>query len=269
MSSSSKVYTTDHSNSVLRTHKWRTVANSAAYLAPYLKPGMSILDIGCGPGSITVDLAKHVPQGQVIGIENVPDPLDQARAFAAEQGTTNVNFKVGDIHKLEYPDDSFDVVHVHQVLQHVADPVAALREMRRVAKPGGIVAARESSSWTWYPDSPGIEAWADLTMRMGKAKGGNPHPGNHIHSWAVQAGFERSRITCTAGSWCFSSPDEREYFGGSMAERILSSGFTKSAIDEGYSTSEELAAMSQAWREFVDNEEGWFGILHGEIICRK
>ncbi|OBT82215.1 hypothetical protein VE02_09003 [Pseudogymnoascus sp. 03VT05] len=260
------IYTTDHASSVLQTHKWRTVANSAAYLLPYLKPGMTILDVGCGPGSISIDLARLTPGSHVTGID-VDDPLKEARASAAAIGVTNVEFKVGDIHALDFPDASFDVVHAHQVLQHISDPVLALREMRRVAKPGGIVAARESASMAWFPESEGITAWRDLTGQVSRAKGGNPHPGSRIHGWAREAGFEKSRITCSTGSWCFSTDEERAYWGGSMAERALSSGFAKIAIDGGYATMEELKDISKAWLDFVDDDLAWFGLLHGEIVC--
>lgn len=130
------VYTHGHHESVLRSHTWRTAANSAAYLLGSLKPHMRILDIGCGPGTITADLAELVPDGHVTGVDHAPGILDQARATAAGRGLTNVDFAVADVHALEYPDDSFCVVHAHQVLQHVGDPVQALREMYRVTKPG-------------------------------------------------------------------------------------------------------------------------------------
>jgi ubiquinone/menaquinone biosynthesis C-methylase UbiE len=267
MSKTSSVYYNDHAASVLRTHKWRTAANSAAYLLHLLKPDMAILDVGCGPGSISIDFARLVPSGHVTGID-ASGPLDEARASAAEQCVANVDFKVGDVHALDFPDASFDVVHAHQVLQHIVDPIQALCEMRRVAKPGGVVAARESASMSWHPSSPGLAAWSDLSTRIGRARGGNPHPGNQIHSWARKAGFERAQISCSTGSWCFSSAEERAYWGGTMADRALSSGFARVAVDGGYATPEELAGIAQAWREFVDDEDGWFGLLHGEIICR-
>ncbi|WVN89630.1 uncharacterized protein L203_104859 [Cryptococcus depauperatus CBS 7841] len=263
------VYTTDHSSSVLQTHSWRTASNSATYLLPHITPTSHILDIGCGPGSISVDFARRANQGQVTGIEPVPGPLDQARRLAASQGVTNVDFRLGDIHALEFPDNTFDIVHVHQVLQHIADPVKALCEMRRVVKRGGIVAARESASMIWYPENRGIDSWLDLTQRMGKAKGGNPHPGRHIHVWAEEAGFGRANIRKSTGSWCFSKPEERQYWGGSMAERVRSSGLAKTAVKEGYATEEELENLSKGWREFVEDEQAWFGLLHGEILCWK
>ncbi|KAF5014446.1 hypothetical protein F66182_14572, partial [Fusarium sp. NRRL 66182] len=127
-----QAYTNDHSDSVIRTHSWRDATNSASYLLPHLQPHMSILDVGCGPGSITIDLARKVPLGQVIGIEYVSDPLDGARSLATTEGVSNVSFQIGDIHNLPFPENTFDVVHAHQVLQHIADPVQAFKEMRRV-----------------------------------------------------------------------------------------------------------------------------------------
>ncbi|KAH7273206.1 hypothetical protein FSOLCH5_003427 [Fusarium solani] len=269
MALNQSVYSTDHSSSVLRTHRWRTVANSANYLIPHLRPDMKILDVGCGPGSITIDLARLVPQGHVAGIEYVPDPLDGARALAASQGVNNVSFDVGDIHSLPFNDDTFDIVHAHQVLQHIADPIKALKEMRRVTKPGGLVACRESASMTWYPESRTLDKWYRVTAKMAAAKGGNPHPGSHIHVWAEQSGFAKGDISRSAGSWCFSSDEEREYWGGSMGQRARSSGFATMAVEEGFSTVEELEEVQQGWDKFREDGDAWFGLLHGEILCRK
>ncbi|OJJ50675.1 hypothetical protein ASPZODRAFT_148131 [Penicilliopsis zonata CBS 506.65] len=263
------VYTTDHSEGVLKTHLWRTAENSAAYLLPHIRPAMNILDVGCGPGSITADLAQRVPQGYVTAIDYVSDPLDGARSLAASRGVHNVTFQVGDIHSLEFPDNTFDVVHVHQVLQHIADPVQALREMRRVVKPGGIVAARESAALSWFPDNEGISAWEELSDRMGRARGGNPHPGRYIHSWAEKAGFARDQITRSADSWCFSSDEQRAYWGGSMGQRATSSGYSQVAVGEGFATQETLDLIAQGWKQYREDGQGWFGILHGEILCRK
>src|SRR5919112_3295210 len=125
------VYTHGHHESVLRSHRWRTAANSAAYLLPYLSAGQTLLDVGCGPGTITADLATLVAPGRVTALEVTAEALDLARAEIGRRGLGTIDFVVGDVHALDFPDDTFDVVHAHQVLQHVTDPVAALREMRR------------------------------------------------------------------------------------------------------------------------------------------
>jgi ubiquinone/menaquinone biosynthesis C-methylase UbiE len=153
--SETATYTHGHHASVLRSHTWRTAENSAAYLLPRLTSGMTLLDVGCGPGTITADLATLVSPGRVVGLEYTASILEQARTTAAEKGVADrVDFVTGDVHSLDFPDDTFDAVHAHQVLQHVGDPVRALSEMRRVCKPGGYVAARDSdySAFFWFPE---------------------------------------------------------------------------------------------------------------------
>jgi SAM-dependent methyltransferase len=263
------VYTHGHHESVLRSHTWRTAANSAAYLLDSLKPHMKILDIGCGPGTITADLAALVPDGHVTGVDHAPGILDQARATAAERGLTNVDFAVADVHALEYPDDTFCVVHAHQVLQHVGDPVQALREMVRVAKPGGFIAVRDSdyAAMTWYPASQGMDDWADLYRRVARANGGEPDAGRRLKSWALRAGL--TDIAATAGTWTFATEEERAWWSGLWADRTLASAYAERATEGGHATAEQLRAVSDAWREWGAQEDGWFSVLHGEILCRK
>jgi ubiquinone/menaquinone biosynthesis C-methylase UbiE len=266
---SKSAYATDHSESVLASHRWRTLKNSAEYVIPYLKPGLKVLDVGCGPGSITVDFARYIPDGAITGIEVEASPLEEGRKLADTEGIKNVQFEVGDAQNLAYEDNTFDLVHSHQVLQHLPDPVKALSEMRRVVKPGGIVAARTSSISSIYPESEGLKMFENILLRVSRDKGGNPHPGNHIHVWARQAGFDMNRITRSAGAWCFSTPEERAYWGGNNANRIQYSGFAKNALEGGYATKEQLAQIAAAWRDWMEEDDGWLGYLHGEIICRK
>ncbi|MGW5655740.1 class I SAM-dependent methyltransferase [Streptomyces humi] len=263
------VYTHGHHESVLRSHTWRTAANSAGYLLGSLKPHMRILDIGCGPGTITADLAELVPDGQVTGVDRAPDILEQARATAAARGLANVDFAVADVHALDYPDDTFCVVHAHQVLQHVGDPVQALREMRRVAKPGGLIAVRDSdyAAMTWHPPVPGLDDWLALYRRVARANGGEPDAGRRLKSWALAAGL--TGITATSGTWTYSTPEERRWWGGLWADRTVASAYAERATEGGHATTAELREISTAWREWAEQEDGWFAVLHGEILCRK
>ncbi|KUJ06554.1 ubiE/COQ5 methyltransferase [Mollisia scopiformis] len=266
--SKDSVYVSDHSASVLATHSWRTARNSIPYLIPHLKSNFKILDIGCGPGTITTDLAKLVPEGHVTGVEYKPEPLENARALAAEQGVTNIDFQVADIHNLPFENGSFDVVHVHQVLQHIRDPVEGLREMKRVAKKGGIVACRESADMTWYPQSEGLTKWKQLYMRVAKARGSNPHPGSRIHVWAKEAGFKAEDVKCSVGTWLYASKDEIEYWSGIWPKRTLESSFRDFAIEGGHCKQEDLRDIADAWRQWGQDEDAWFTVLHGETICK-
>ncbi|MEU6688073.1 methyltransferase domain-containing protein [Streptomyces sp. NPDC046832] len=263
------VYTHGHHESVLRSHTWRTAANSAAYLVPSLKPHMKILDVGCGLGTITADLAALVPDGRVTGVDRAPEILEQARATAAGRGLTNVDFAVADVHTLDHPDDTFCVVHAHQVLQHVGDPVRALQEMKRVVRPGGIVAVRDADygAMTWYPDVRGLDAWLDLYHRVARANGGEPDAGRRLKAWARQAGF--TDITATSGTWTFATSEERAWWSGLWADRTLASAYAERARLGGHAGDGDLRAVAEAWREWGTREDGWFSVLHGEILCRK
>ena len=262
------VYTHGHSESVLRSHRWRTAENSAAYLLPHLKSGDTLLDIGCGPGTITADLATIVTPGRVTALEVTATALDLARAEIGRRGLTTVGFAVGDVHALDLPDDAFDVVHAHQVLQHVTDPVAALREMRRVARPGGVVAARDSdyAAFTWFPQSPGLDEWLDLYQRVARGNGGEPDAGRRLLSWAHAAGF--TDVTASSSTWCFADAEDRGWWGGMWADRVLQSDMARQALESGAATRADLERISEAWRTWAADDDGWLSILHGEIICR-
>src|SRR5690606_15046673 len=134
-------------------------ANSAEYLRPHLTPAARLLDVGAGPGTITMDFAQHVDH--VTATEIGEAELALSQGLAAARQVSNIDFSVQDVHALSFADDSFDIVHTHQVLQHVADPVQALREMRRVAKPGGLVAARDAdyAGFIWFPLAPELDEW--------------------------------------------------------------------------------------------------------------
>ncbi len=237
-------YTHGHHESVLRSHRWRTAENSAGYLLPYLRPGMTVLDVGCGPGTITADLARRVAPGNVVGIDTSADIVAQAKI---DNDNHNLRFLVGDVYALD-ADQAYDIVHAHQVLQHVPDPVGALRAMRAA---GGLVAARDSDyeAMTWHPATPGLDRWLDLYRTIARRNGGEPDAGRYLLAWAHAAGF--TDVTATASTWCFARAEERAW------------------CAEGLATDEDLLNIAAAWRAWSADPDGWFAVLHGEIVCRS
>jgi ubiquinone/menaquinone biosynthesis C-methylase UbiE len=261
-------YTHGHHESVLRSHRWRTAENSAAYLLPHLRPGLCVLDIGCGPGTITLDLARLVTPGQTIGLDRAAEPLIAAEAAAVEQRVSNVAFTVGDAYQLDFPDNSFDVVHAHQVLQHLTDPIAALREMRRVCRPGGLVAARDAdyAAMTWYPSSTRLDRWLQLYHDVAHDNGAEPDAGRRLLSWAQTA--EYPDVTSSATVWCYSTAAERTWWGEIWADRITQSALAQQAIAGGFSDQQELDDLAAGWREWAARPDGWFAVINAEILCR-
>jgi SAM-dependent methyltransferase len=225
-----------------------------------------VLDVGCGPGTITLDIARRVTPGRVTGIDASAAVIAEAAAAASADGV-DVEFRTGDIYALDVPDQAFDVVHGHQVLQHLSEPVAALREMRRVCRAGGVVAARDSvyRSFTWFPRDARLDRWLDLYCAVAEANGGEPDAGSRLRAWALDAGC--SSVTTSASAWCFAEPAEREWWGTLWAERITNTTLAERAQELGLATAGDLAELADGWRAWAATPNAWFALLHGEIVA--
>jgi ubiquinone/menaquinone biosynthesis C-methylase UbiE len=261
-------YTHGHHESVLRSHQWRTAENSAAYLLPHLRPGLTILDVGAGPGTITADLAERVAPGAVRGVDASADIVGQAAALGAERGLAHLSFAVDDAYALEAADASYDVVHAHQMLQHLTRPVDALREFRRVLAPGGVVAVRDVDyeGVIWYPLIPALAEWLDVYLRMHRGVGGEPAAGRRLKAWAREAGF--TEVAASASLWLFETPEEREWWGGLWADRALQSSFADHALGQRATDRAGLERIADGWREWAASEDGWMLMPHAEILAR-
>ena len=259
-------YTHGHHASVLAQHQRRTAAEAAAFLLPRLQPGMRLLDVGCGPGTITTGLAQAVAPGAVTAIDVEEDVLELARSLAAERGVSNISFERASVYELPYEAGSFDVAYAHQVLQHLGEPVEALREMRRVLRPGGLVAVRDADYATMaaWPRSAEIERFITLYTEIAARNGGDADAGRRIPSWLTAAGFDA--IAVTASTWLFREPDEVLNWGDSWAERVLHSALADQAVEYGLADREELERIAEGWRAWARDPEAFFMFIHVEGI---
>ena len=260
-------YTHGHHQSVLRSHLWRTAENSAGFLLARLAPDAHVLDVGCGPGNITADLARRVPDGRVLGIDASPEVIERARGTA--DLPANVTFAVDDVYHLGLEDESFDVVYVHQVLQHLHDPVSALGEIRRVLRPGGVLAARDADfgGMFWHPRVEALEDWMTVYHHVTAANGAQADGGRHLPAWVHAAGFEE--ITVTSSTWTYATADEREWWGGLWAERVVASEFARQAREGGVASEHELSAMADGFRDWAASPDGLFVVPSVEVLARS
>jgi SAM-dependent methyltransferase len=171
------------------------------------------------------------------------------------------------VYGIDHADGSFDVVHAHQVLQHLGEPVAALREMRRVCRPGGVVAARDSiyRAMAWSPRSDGLDRWLEVYCAVAEANGGEPDAGSHLRGWCIDAGF--SSVDASASAWCFASDEDRAWWGGLWADRVLTTSLGDRAVELGLASRDDLEAIASAWRTWASADGGWFAVLHGEVLA--
>ncbi|MCI0142438.1 MULTISPECIES: methyltransferase domain-containing protein [Arthrobacter] len=262
------VYTHGHHESVVRAHASRTAENSAAFVIPHLTAGTSVLDVGCGPGSITCDFAELVAPAKVVGLDRSAEIVAQAATLAAERGVENVEFVTGNIYDLDFEDETFDLVHAHQVLQHLTDPVAALREMRRVAKPGAIVAVRDADfhGMSWYPEVRELDDWMELYQKIARRNGAEPDAGRRLVSWAQQAGF--TDVAPSSSNWLYATAQQRRWQSRVWSERVLHSAFAEQALEYGLANEADLARIAAGWHRWGSTDDGFFLIPNGEVIAR-
>jgi ubiquinone/menaquinone biosynthesis C-methylase UbiE len=181
----------------------RHAGRDAACLLPHLKKGMTLLDCGCGPGTITLGLAEAVAPGQVVGLDLEASQITLARKLAEERKLKTVDFKVGSVYELPFPHQSFDAVFAHALIEHLGDPLAALRELRRVLKPGGV-AGISSPDWSgnlMAPVNEGAQQFIEVYKRLQIRNGGNPYVGRELGQLMKEAGF--SAVSVTAMYDCY------------------------------------------------------------------
>jgi len=274
-STTSTTYTLGHSPAVLSSHSWRTIANSALYLLPHLdatKP-LTLLDVGCGPGTLTLDFATHLPLGHVTGLDLGESVIESARALAAERGVRNVEFHVADV--LALPESgllegkTFDIIHAHQTICHIPSALSAIQVLKQFLKPTGILALRDAHiPMITYPPLPLLTRYFDIFRLNIIGAGCSGNTGVELLPLVLKAGFKREIVTVSAGTWCFTDKDLREWWGETNARRIEGREMMDNAIKHADATREECLEIAKAWREWKGLEEGQWVAVHFEVVAR-
>ena len=261
-------YTMGYSEEFLQLLHRRSAETHAAYLLPHIQPGLRVLDFGCGPGTISVGLASAVDPGEVHGIDMEESQIGLARAAAEAGGHTNATFHVGDVTALPFEDDSFDVAHCHAVLMHVPDTQATLAEVKRVLKPGGIIASREAIIASSFVDpAPGTsDAWGTFA-KLVAGNGGHPQMGKELKNAFIEAGF--TNVRASASFDIFSTPEDVAFFHGFTGDWFHSPAVIAAAIKYGLATQEQFDGWRVALDQWKYHPGAVGGIAFGEAIASK
>ena len=233
----------------------RTASSHAAFLLPHLNPGMSLLDCGCGPGTTTVSLAEILAPGEVVGVDFGESQIELARALAAERQASNVRFEVANIYELPFPDDTFDAALAHTVLQHVGDPIKALKEMRRVLKLGGVVGIREEDHGSVLnaPQMPLVEEAYDLYFKYWQHNGGDPYLMRRYREILRKAEF--TNVEITVSTLLRADLESTREWAQIITRHFLGPIFLDTVIGQGWADREKVDDMCdvlKAWGEHPD-----------------
>ena len=247
-----------------------TAEANAAYLLPYLRPGLRVLDFGCGPGTISVGLARMAAPGELHGVDMEESQIELARSAVRANRQDNAIFHVADVTDLPFEDDFFDLAHCHGVLMHVPDTQAALAEVKRVLKPGGIIGCREfiCDASFMRPDFNGMlgRAWQVLEDLL-SSDDGHPLMGKELKVHMMKAGFMNTRMTASFN--VYNSPAEVALIYEVATKWFLSTEITEPAITYGASSDVLFNAMGNAFDRWVEHPGAVAGLAFGEAIANK
>ena len=223
-----------------------------------------MLDVRCGPGTITADLAERVTPGSVVGIDTSAEVV---AAAVRDHAAANLSFRIADIYRLDDPESSFDIVHAHQVLQHLADSVAALVEMRRVCRREGTIAVRDCdyAAMTWWPDTPGLERWHNMYRTVARANGWGARRRPPPEGLGPGRGPDRGDRLGVG--LVLRQPWRRSWWADTWAQRTTNSPLAERAVELGVASPDELAACAKAWHTWASHPDAWFVVVHGEILA--
>ncbi|EZG69026.1 UbiE family methyltransferase [Gregarina niphandrodes] len=274
-------YAQGFDEAVCHTHCWRTAENCADYVLPLMKPWFKVLDVGFGPGTITCGLAAYVPEGSVVGIEPMDELISIAETNKTKMGVKNVEFLKGSCYSICFDDNTFDLVHAHQVLLHLEDPVLALKEMLRVVKPDGYVCVREADldMITIYPEAAPLKFFFTHWRCHSKTQ-----MGRQLKKLAMDAGF--TKIDGSISQLFVSSDTERAWFYDLYTNRVKDSkeaaaAHTIAVTEDGtqYNSThdcklkEDTERMKQkvitCLEEFKSNKAAWAALPNWQIVCQK
>lgn len=279
---STNTYIQGHSQSTLTTQQTRTAESEGAFLLPYIKPDSSILDVGCGPGTITTGFAKYASKGTIVGVDLSAEVLEKAKALAAQrnvstQGPGSVTFQHGNVlDRLPFADASFDIVFSAQVFGHLPMPDAPLRaldEIRRVLKPGGLLATRDGVSQQFYPSKLNLDQlWVGNFTRAMRKGGPVVEPtGPSMPFLLRRAGFDSDggKVRLGVGSTVYTGHEARHWLANrALGQLKQGDPFRQSWLDAGISE-QEIQETQNAIQQWADTEDAWYAALQCEMLAWK
>ena len=266
---SARKYTMGYSDEFQKLLSRRSAANNAAHLLPLLEPGLRVLDFGCGPGTISMGLARAVEPGELHGIDMEESQIEMARAAAAVGGHDNATFHTGNAADLPFENDSFDVAHCHAVLMHIPDTQAVLAEIKRVLKPGGVISCREmiGGSTFFEPDVGDLGGALATFLKLLEANMGHAQMGKELKGALAEAGF--GDIHASASFESFATTGDVHFFHGFVSGWFFSPATLEPVTKHGLASQEQIDNWRGSLDQWRDSAGALGALAWGEATARK
>lgn len=257
-------YTMGYDEAAMTWLQGRSVQSHAQFFLPYLEPGMTLLDCGCGPGAITLGLAEKLAPGEVIGVDIEPSQVDLARRMAQEKKIANVRFEAASVYDLPYEDNSFDAVFASAILGNLDAPQRAVVEMYRVLKPGGVAGFHEfdHDGDLFYPLNPTLAKSVKLYERLRQHIGHDPAGGRRLKEWLSRAAFDLLDLGAT-----FEMFEPADFAKGSIALFQGEMGNQMKAL--GWIDEQGIAEIPRMWADMVNNPDAFIATAWVHAVGRK
>jgi ubiquinone/menaquinone biosynthesis C-methylase UbiE len=268
-------YTMGHSEATTKTHEARTVQTDASFVIPHIKAHHHILDVGCGPGTITVGFVPLAAEGKVVGVDYSHEVIERAISLSKSTGAgQKVTFVQGNLlDGLAFEDESFDIVFASQVFGHLQpreNAVQALVECRRVLKPNGILAVRDAAFMSWYPYTAELDRI--FTKNLWKSIGGEHFGGFTMRAWLRDAGFDvenEAKVKIGGGSDVYANRVQCQWRCDSLVGRLAKGQkFRESWLKAGISE-EECDEAVRLLKKWAESDDAFYGILQTEVLAEK
>ncbi|MBU0516130.1 MAG: methyltransferase domain-containing protein [Proteobacteria bacterium] len=219
-----------------------------------LEPGMRAIDVGCAGGEVLREMARIVHPARVVGFDASAERIAESGRMDRDLGCTNIDYQIGDVDDIQLPDDQFDFVWSRFLFEYLPEPIRALRELKRIARPGGkvVVADLDGNCAFNYPLSDELSAGlAEIFDLIGARTGFDPFVGRKLYSYFFEVGLKEIKVDLRPYHTVFGAPSPEVMAQWEQKIRIFQDNFQKLS-PEKYRTA---APLFEGFLDFLARED--------------